>query len=372
MPVITETAIKDLAGFKSTDSLVVSCYLDVDGRRHIRPKDVALAFESLQKQLIASHSGQDFAADLSVMSEHLRTQLDRHGVRGLAMFSCAAKGLWKVFPLPVPVANRISVNQSPAVGPLEAILHDLEPLGVLLLDRQRARMFVFHFGEVIERSELFEALPRDYDRRDDASRGSREREQHHVDELTQQHYRHSAGAVFQLFQDKGFGRLTVGATDEVYAAIEHELHPYLRQRLAPRMHVSVSASETDIAKAAMEVERLVERERETTMVAKLRDAIGSGSKGVSGLGPVLGALSERRVATLLVSNGFAEPGWSYPCGALAIRGPKCPLDGQEMERVDDVVSDAVDAALLEGAQIVTCEANADLDVLNRIGAILRY
>lgn len=372
MPVITEASIKELAAVKSAEAPVVSCYLDVDGRRRIRPKDFQLEFESMRKQFVASHEGLDLDADLALMSEHLRTQLDRHGVRGIAMFSCASKKFWKVVALPVPVASRLSVNQSPLVAPLEAIVHDLEPLGVLLVDRQRARMFIFQFGEVVERTQLFEALPRDYDRRDDASRGSREREQHHVDELAQQHLRHSAEAVFRLFQDKGFGRLTIGATDDVNAAMEQELHPYLRERLAPRFHVSVTASESEIARAAIELEVLLEREHELAMVTRFRDALGSGAKAVAGLGAALVALNERRVGTLLVSNGFEESGWICSCGALALKGPKCPLDGEEMERTDDVVSDAVDAALLEGARIVTCEANADLDVHGRIGALLRY
>ena len=372
MTVITEASIKELAGFKSADTPVVSCYLDVDGRRHIRAKDYLLELESLKKQLLASHPGQNFDADLALMSDYVATHLDRHGVRGIAMFSCAEKKYWKVIRLPVAVANRLSVNQSPVVGPLEAIVHALEPLGVLLVDRQRARMFIFQFGEVVERTELFEALPREYDRRDDASRGSREREQHHIDELTHQHFRHATEAVFRLYQDKGFGRLTIGATDEVYAAVEHELHPYLRERFAPRLHVPVTANETDIAKAAFGIEQIVELEREQAAVTKLRDAIGAGAKGTAGLGPVLAALNERRVATLLVSNGFEESGWLCSCGALAVKGPKCPLDGEEMERVDDVVSDAVDAALLEGAHVVTCEGNADLDVHGRIGALLRY
>ncbi|MEX1218220.1 MAG: hypothetical protein WEA11_06860 [Acidimicrobiales bacterium] len=372
MSVITEASIKELAAFKSADAPVVSCYLDVDGRRHIRPKDYRLEFESMKKKLLATHQGLDISVDLDRIAEHVHTHLDRHGVRGIALFSCAARGLWEVIALPVPVASRFSINQSPAVGPLEAIVHDLAPLGVLLVDRQRARMFVFQFGEVVERSELFEALPREYDRRDDASRGTREKEQHHINELAHQHFRHSAEAVFRLFQEKGFGHLTIGATDEIYAAIQSELHPYLRERLAPRVHVPVSANETEITKAAIAIEVLVEREYERAMVAKLRDALGAGSKGVSGLGAVLGALNERRVATLLVSNGFEQSGWICTCGALAVRGPKCPVDGAEMKRTDDVVSDAVDAALLEGAQIVTCEANADLDVHDRVGALLRY
>ena len=143
MTVITEATIKDLAGFKSADTPVVSCYLDVDGRRQIRPKDYQLELASLKKQLLASHPGQNFDADFALMSDYVAQQLDRHGVRGLAMFSCADKKYWKVIRLPVSVANRLSVNQSPVVAPLEAIVHALEPLGVLLVDRQRARMFNF-------------------------------------------------------------------------------------------------------------------------------------------------------------------------------------------------------------------------------------
>jgi hypothetical protein len=48
------------------------------------------------------------------------------------------------------------------------------------------------------------------------------------------------------------------------------------------------------------------------------------------------------------------------------------MDGEAMVRVDDLVSEAVDAALGEGAHIEMCEANADLDVLGRVGALLRY
>lgn len=372
MPVLSEASIRELAAFRSSDPPVVSCYLDVDGRRQVRAKEYRLALESMTKRAAADHAGHDLTPDLDRLIAHVGKGIDRHGVRGLAMFSCASKGLWEVVPLPVPVASRIAVNQSPVVGPLEAIVHELEPLAVLLVDRQRARMFRLHFGEVIERSNLFEALPRDYDRRDDAGRGSREREQHHVDELAMQHLRHAADAVFHQFQDSGFGHLTIGATDDVYAAIENLLHPYLRERLAPRLHVPVSAPETEIVRAAIEVEREVERRREAALVSRLRDAIGSSKKGVAGLAAVLPALAERRVSTLLVSNGFAEAGWQCECGALALKGPRCPVDGRDMERTADVVSDAVDAALLEGARVEMCENNADLDVLGRIGALLRY
>lgn len=372
MTVITEHAIKQLAGLRSQGSPIVSCYLDVDGRRQVRPQDYRRTLATMIKQAGSRHGGETLAVDLARITEHVAGDIDRHAVRGLAMFVCGELDLWHVIELAVPVHDRIVVNQSPALGPLEAVLQELEPLGILLVDRQRARLFVFHFGEIVERSELVEELPRDYDRRDDASRGSREREQHHVEELAMQHLRHSAEAAFTLHRDRGFGRFAIGATDEVFAAITPMLHPYLSERLGPRLHLGVGAKEAEVVAAALAVEHSVELQREQSLVDRLRVGLATNGRAVSGLAPVLGALGERRVDTLLVSNGFIESGWICGCGALALRGPRCPIDGAEMERTDDLVSDAIDAAFGEGARVVMCEANADLDVHGRIGALLRY
>ena len=79
------------------------------------------------KEAANGPSGDAIGADLDRITEHVAKHLDRSGVRGLAIFSCAPKGLWEVIGLPVPVANRIVVNQSPAVGTLESIVQELEP-----------------------------------------------------------------------------------------------------------------------------------------------------------------------------------------------------------------------------------------------------
>ena len=372
MPVTTEAAIKELAGFKNDDAPVVSCYLDVDGRRQVRAQDYQRRLAALVREAANGPSGDAVTADLARITEHMAGHLDRSGVRGLALFSCLPKGLWEVIELPVPVASRIVVNQAPAVGTLESIVQELEPLGVLLVDRQRARMFVFQFGELIDRSELFEALPRDYDETDDAGRGQHERMQDHTDELATQHLRHAAEVAFKLYQDNGFGRLSIGASDEINAALEPLLHPYLRERLSPRIGVGAGASDAEVRAAALVVEQEVERAKEAAVVTRLRDGVGAGTKATAGLADTLAALNERRVATLVLSDGYAESGWRCSCGALAAKGPQCPVDGAAMEHVADVLNDAVDAALGQGCHVEVCVGNADLDVLGRVGALLRY
>ena len=87
---------------------------------------------------------------------------------------------------------------------------------------------------------------------------------------------------------------------------------------------------------------------------------------------MLDALADHRVDRLLVSDGYAAEGWECPtCGRLAAVGRECRC-GAEMQQVEDVVAHAVDRALTQSCTVDVCRADADLDVLGRIGALLRY
>ena len=43
-----------------------------------------------------------------------------------------------------------------------------------------------------------------------------------------------------------------------------------------------------------------------------------------------------------------------------------------MTKVDDVVEEAIEEALAQDCRVEVCVGNADLDVLGRIGALLRF
>ena len=106
---------------------------------------------------------------------------------------------------------------------------------------------------------------------------------------------------------------------------------------------------------------------------RLRDAAGAHNRGVVGLDATLRALVERRVDTLLVSHGFEQEGWRCAACAYVSRvGRTCPVCNTEMQFVEDVVEEAIEEALAQSCDVEICFGNADLDVLGRIGALLRY
>lgn len=372
MAAITEAAIRELASIKGDKAPITSCYLDVDGRRLARHQDLVHEVDVLLKGARSRADGQpSVAADLQRIESYVHEGLDRSRVRGVAIFACSADQLWRVVELPVPVPTRLVINHVPAVGQLESVLREHEPIGVLMADRQRARMFVFALGELVERSELFEEVPRAAD-----SRGLRDRGGDHPQVLeahTHQHLRNAAQVAFAVWSQHPFDHLAIAAPDDLAGQLEGELHPYLRERLCGRLAVPVTAAHTDVLAAAQQVESQVERRREADVVDRLRAAAAAGRKGVAGLADTVDALADHRVDTLVVSQGFSAPGWRCgTCDRLAAMGRVCKRCGGEMTEVDDLVEDAIEEALAQSCRVEICIGNADLDVLGRAGALLRY
>lgn len=370
MVAIDEAAIRELAGFKGHTAPVTTCYLNVDGRRLPRYPDCERQLDRLVRQApdrVNRH--QSVSDDLRRISTFVRNGFDRSHTRGLAFFACSAQGLWRVVELPVPVRDQLVVNSLPAVGQLERVVQEFDRIGVLLVDRQRARMFVFEFGELVDRSELFDELPRGYDERGDRERGDT---RPHVRALAAQHLRRAADVAWRVFGEQAFNHLCVGGPLEAVQQLEHDLHPYLRERLRGRIGVDAGASIAEIRAAALAFEIEIERQHEGAIVERLRHSVATGN-GVAGLDQVLGALAARRVDTLLVSQGFSQAGWRCEqCLFLTTVGRRCPTCGDDMESIGDVVEEAVEEALAQSCTVEICVGSADLDVLGRIGALLRF
>jgi peptide chain release factor subunit 1 len=372
--VISEERIRALAGYQGRP-VVTSCYLDVDGRRFPRHVDYETQLDHLVRcgkeraMGLGAQAARSIEADLDRIVSWVRGGFERSRVRGLAFFACSTDGFFEVVESPRSVRNEVVLDHTPHVRQLQSLLDEYERFAVVLVDRQRARLFRFELGELDEKTEVFDAVPR----RHDQGGRSAKNIQRHTDELAHKHLKHAAEVTFEEMQGRRVDHLILGGPQELVSEFEALLHPYLRERVVARVSVMVTASPEEVRQAALEVESEVDRRQEGALVSRLRDAVGSGNGGVAGLGTTLRALVERRVDMLLVSDGYEAPGWRCPsCRFIAIMGRGCPVCGASMELVDDVVEHAVEEALTNKTRVQIVRENADLDVLGRIGALLRF
>lgn len=368
----TKDRIRELASFDAGDAEVVSVYLGLAGIERAHPERSCHRLERLARRMLGTNgSRRQVADDLERIEEYVRSTAaaSSGGVRAMAVFSCAPRDLWVTFELPVPVRDQLSVDRRPRIGPLERLSERHRRIGVLLADKQRARVVVVQAGIVLERRELFDELPRHEDDRGD---WDKDHVHDHQRSAVRQHLRRAAQVAFEVFQEVGFEHLVIATPTELGPALERELHSYLAQRLSGRLTVPVGASDAEIRRMALAIEAEIERESELQLVRNLIERLPV--KGaLSGLTSVLGAFNERRIAHLVVSDGFESPGWwCRRCSILATVGRQCSACGAEMESVPDVVSTLVDLTVAADVAVTTCDRCPDLDVHGRIGALLRF
>ena len=377
---IDEDRVRVLAAHRAS-TVVTSCYLDVDGRRHPRHADYGAQLDHLVRRgreragSFGPEAARSVAADLDRIAAWVRQGFDRSRVRGLAFFACSADGFFEVVQSPLPVRNGVVVNHTPHVRPLESILQAYERFAVVLVDRQRARLFRFELGELTEHTEVFDAVPRAAagETGGHPVRGSRGAAvQRHTDELAHRHLRHAADVTFAELQARPVDHLILGGPHEVVVEFENLLHPWVRDRVVDRVAIPSTAGPEEVRQAALAVEAAVTRRADGALVDRFRGAVATGA-AVAGLEATLAALVERRVDLLVVSDGFETEGWRCrSCRYLGPLGRRCPLCAADMDLVDDVVEEAVEEALAHKCRVQMVRENADLDVLGRIGALLRF
>ena len=155
--------------------------------------------------------------------------------------------------------------------------------------------------------------------------------------------------------------------------VEHKLHPYLRERIVGRLHLDVENSSIDDVRSAAG-QAIEDWRRAAASARRWTDwprASGAAAAEPPGSPTVLQALNEQRVEMLLVGDGFRSAGGRDSATGMLYAGDHGP-DGQELERVENIVEPAIEKAVEQSAKVIKVRHHDDLGPLGGIGAVLRY
>lgn len=374
MSALDEGLLRTLAGWDAGGAPITSVYLTVDGRRFPRRADYELRLDELLRAARTRADGLDreasrsVARDVEAMSSFVREEFGRKDVRGLALFSSSAAGLWEVVAVPRPVRDRAVVAPQPDLLPLESILEIYRPTCAALVDYEKARLFVVDLGRIEEVTDLWDDVPN----RHDQGGWSQMRMQRHVDDHRSKHLKHVADDLFALWRRRPFEHLVLAGPAEAHRELEEALHDYLRRRVSARLPLQIGASTAEVLDKVLEIEERVERDRERAAIERVVEAAGANDHGVVGLDPTLEALGAGRVGELVVSIDLSAPGSACgDCGRLTSGDGRCPSCGGELSSIPDVVEAAVATAYRSGARVETVLGDG-LSELGGIGALLRF
>jgi peptide subunit release factor 1 (eRF1) len=370
---ITKHELDFLTNYPPAEAPVVSFFLSLDRRE---PGQDKVTFTELKNLL---KSGQEeiarwpepFRIPLTLHLARIEeTVEDERGgkTRGLAVF--AGQNLWQVHRLPLAPGNQIIIARTPHVKPLIHLFRRNPRYCAVLVDKERARLFLIQMGEIQDYSLVLDEVPKHHDQ----GGWAQARLQRRHDDFVSHHLKRSAELTFEFFQREGFDYLLIGGTEELTSAFFDRLHTYLQDRVAGYLPISTSASPTDVRKQTLEAMEGIKAQLDEDLTARLKEQVGSGNLAVAGLAPTLRALNAHKVMHLLVEEGYQTAGGRCPeCGTLRVRSTgRCRFCQGTIERVENLMDEAVELAFAQGAQVHFVAPNQTLWDLGRVGALLRY
>ncbi len=370
---ISEKELQELVDFRAEESSVLSLYLNVDPTQHTKD-EYRLSLKSMLKGVANEAS----ARDLDEVEKYFDFQYDWQG-KGVVVFSCLKEDFWRAYPLAVPIENRIFVADSPYIKPLTGVLDEYGRYGVILVDREGARLFLFNQGELEETDgTLGEEVKRT--KRGGGSAAGRlggltARASRHEEEIAQRNLKEAAELAARFCGGGRCSRIVLGGTDETLTQFQGMLPKELQEKVVGSISLDMAASETEVLDRSLEVIQEVEREREEELVEQLITAATSkGGHGALGLDDTLAAVQEGRAHILVVDEGYVATGYGCQnCGYIAAHKLKsCPFCGGEMAQIEDALNSIVRKAIELGMEVEVVRGSAALEEAGSIGAILRY
>jgi peptide chain release factor subunit 1 len=368
----SEKDLQELVDFRSEESPVLSLYLDVDPTKRTTD-EYKLVLRGLLKEVASTA----WRKDISAVEKYFDHEYDWQG-KGVVVFSCMKQDFWRAYPLAVPVDSHVYVGERPYIKPLTDILDAYGRYGVVLVDQEGARLFLFQLGELQETSgTLGEEVKRmKHGRGSAAGRrgGVTGRTGRREEEIAQRNLREAAELTAKFCEGGRCSRIVLGGTEQTVAQFQEMLPKDLREQVVGSFPAVMTAPETEVLERSLEIITEVEREREKELVESAITAAAKGGAGVIGLADTLGAVYEGRVHVLLVDEGYRAAGYRcQQCGYISAQAKKkCPFCGGKVKHIDDAVDLIVREVIDQGGKVEVVRDSPALEKAGHIAALLRY
>jgi peptide chain release factor subunit 1 len=369
---INRKQIVDLLRFHSETDFVLSFYMGI-GVYRSNKKGYGIEAKDLLKQAI---KGADLSRDEREKVEAGAGRIlnflnmDFQGkAKGLAIFACEPAGLWQVFMLPASVPDRCVIDRTPFVVPMLKLVDEGRRYCVVVVDKEKARVFTIYNGELFERTDIFDEVPGWHKQ----GGWAQARFQRHIEDLVNRHLKHVADTVFRFYKMEGFGHLVIGGTQEMQTRFYRIIHSYLQRIVAGYITVDVPSNINDVLSAVRGVEAEAERKRSTEIV----NALTGSSKNhitVTGLKETVKALEEGRVHTLvLIDNHEVEGCLCSDCGGVDVLGAdECGRCKNKIGKVGDVSEHLAVLAVEHDGEVNYVLPGSGLEKADGVGAVLRW
>jgi len=365
---LTDRDLQELLNYTGR-SPVLSVFLNTDPAEG-NADAYKLRLRSMLKEI-------DLPGDVSAVLRYFDHEYDWSG-RSVAVFSSEPEGYFKAFSMAVSLRSRVRVGDRPNVKPLADLLDSYGGYGVALVDKQGARMFYFHLGEMREQEgvmgEAVHHTKRGGGSQFPGRRGGTSGSTDYVDEVIDRNHKDAVEFATHFFTENNVRRVLIGGSQENITLFRSLLPKSWQSLVVGTFTMSMNAGAAEVLERAMKIGQEAEKQREAHLVEQVVTNAAKGKGAVVQLDDTLTAVHEGRVQILLYQDGFRAAGYRcQSCGFIsAVEIEFCPYCGGSCENIPDVVDMAVRKVMQAGGDVEVLHEGQGAEQMGQIGALLRY
>jgi hypothetical protein len=387
---LTEQTLNDIASLKD-DAGVLSIFVDASPDRQIGEPpalevSVRQALKKLVEEVHTSGPRERWKA-LTERLDELEPELNRllsngESGRGRALFAGIGGGAVRSVQLQVPLREGVVLDEHAHLSPLVAALDGTVCVGIVIAQRDGVRAIDVRVGEA-EEVERFSFDPGvDYDghtgidgRGTNVSSAKQEFDQF-LSENRHRFLRSVGERLGPLAEQRGWNPIVLAGDARLTSQLEAVLKKPGRELLHSERTPGDYASPTEVLRTFADDLDELRVKRELKLVEQARDAaLSSGGNGSLGLRDTLDALTQARVAHLILEDGRDWPGQRSQDGSILV-GTDAPLglDPDGMVAEQNMAERMIERALGTDAKVTLLQGPATevLAEYEGVAAILRW
>jgi peptide subunit release factor 1 (eRF1) len=375
---ITREQLNELAQFEDPSACALSFYFQPSTPRNKAHKEEAILAKDLARealrQLEKNGKCESARSDLDHIVR-LSQEMRGNGAHAKAVFACGGQGFWREYDLPARLSGtQLAVNRHFHLKPLAQLLSAFPSLGVVLVDRHRARLFGLRLDELTEREGFFHPLSR-RGRSDGFAGYDGGHAERRVADEARQHFKFVADFIKDALDKGMFEKWILGCQETHWPQIEPQLHSYASQKLLG--HFSAEVAHMTMDEIRSQAERLFAESQAKRCNEALRETLSqarSNGRGVTGLRRVLNSLESGEVQTLLLGQNYHSQAVECSgCGHLdAHLVSFCPACGRETRQLVDVAEAILPWVIRRNIELFYVKDDPEFDKVGNIAALLRF
>ena len=375
---ITREQIRELAEFADAKSCSVSFYFQPSTPRNKAHKEDTILVKDLAREVLRNlqtKGRKDCVRGDIDRIVRLSAELRSNGSHGRAVFACATQSIWREYDLPPSLpGTQLFVDRHFHLKPLAQLLGAYPRLGVVLVDRHRARIFDLRLGELTEREGLFQPLSRK-GRSDGYAGYDAGHAQRRVDDEARHHFKAVAQMLKESLEKGIFEKWILGCQEVHRSQLEPQLHSYVSQALVGRFPADLASVTRDqIRSRAQQIIEHWQSERRRDLVSQVLSQARSNGRGVTGLRRVLRSLEMGEIQALMIGENFqAHAVECAGCGHLdAHLVSFCPMCGRATQEIVDVGEAILPSVIRRDIETFYVKDDPEFDKVGNIAALLRF